>query len=88
MKHDHCQKEKKDFNIIINGRVQEVVDKVLSFLELVKLAFGSIPTDPNTCYTITYKRGQGNKPEGHLVEGEEVKLKRRMIFNVTQTNKS
>jgi hypothetical protein len=40
------------------------------------------------CFTITYRRGQGNKPEGTLDDGDTVKLKEGMIFNVTATDKS
>jgi Multiubiquitin len=39
-------------------------------------------------FTVTYRRGEGNKPEGTLVEGETVKVKEGMIFNVTATDKS
>lgn len=35
-----------------------------------------------------YRRGEGNKPEGSLVQGETVKIKDGMIFNVTATDKS
>ena len=45
------------------------------------------PSDPNTIFTVTYRRAQGNK-EGTLVEGETVKVKEGTIFNVTPTNKS
>jgi histidinol dehydrogenase len=54
--------------------------------EIVALA--NLPTGPNFFYTVTYRRGHGNKPEGTLVEGDKVQIKEGMIFNVTATDKS
>ena len=78
----------KEFNIIVNGRPKVVTAKELTFTEVVALAFDTPPTGPNIVFTVTYKRGEGNKPEGTLVEGETVKIKDGMIFNVTATDKS
>lgn len=77
---------KKDFKIIVNGREKTVTAKEMSFAEIVALA--NLPTGPNIVYTVTFKRGHGNKPEGTLVDGEVVKIKEGMIFNVTATDKS
>lgn len=76
----------KTFEIIVNGRVKEVKDKILTFTQIVELAFDTV-NDTNIIYTVTYKRGHGNK-EGTLVKGDSVKIKDGMIFNVTPTNKS
>ncbi len=76
------------FTIIVNGRQKLVTKKELTFAEVVALAFDNPPTGPNIVFTITYRRGEGNKPEGTLVEGETVKIKEGMIFNVTATDKS
>jgi hypothetical protein len=78
----------KELMIVVNGREIKVVQRELTFTELVGLAFNGTPTTDNTIYTITYRRGEGNKPEGTLVEGEAVKVKNGMIFNVTATDKS
>lgn len=59
----------------------------MTFNEIVALAEG-LPSGQFIVYTITYRRGHGNKPEGTLVEGESVKVKDGMIFNVTATDKS
>lgn len=80
--------QSKDFTIVVNGRQKVVTAKELSFSEVVSLAFDNLPTGPNIVFTITYRRGEGNKPEGSLVEGEKVKIKEDMIFNVTATDKS
>jgi hypothetical protein len=78
----------KEYKIIVNGREKTVTEKELSFDDIVALAFDNPPTGPNIVFTITYRRGHGNKPEGSLVEGETVKIKDGMIFNVTATDKS
>lgn len=77
--------DKKTVTIIVNGRKKEVSKGNLSFSEVVALS--GLPNDPNTIFTVTYRRGEGNK-EGTLVEGESVKVKEGMIFDVTPTNKS
>jgi hypothetical protein len=93
---DHKEKEEdkegqgreKDFTIIVNGRQKVVTKRELSFSEVVALAFDNPPTGENILFTVTYRRGEGNKPEGSLLEGESVKIKDGMIFNVTATDKS
>lgn len=78
----------KHFTIIVNARQKVVTARELSFDEIVALAFDNPPTGPDIVFTVTYRRGVGDKPEGTLVEGEKVKIKDGMIFNVTATNKS
>ncbi len=80
--------EHHTITIVVNGRGVQVEEKELSFAQLVTLAFPSGTTGTNTIYTITYRRGHGEKPEGTLVETQSVKLKDGMIFNVTPTDKS
>lgn len=80
--------KKKDVTIIVNGREKTVPKTDLTSDQLVNLAFDDPPTGEFICFTITYRRGQGNKPEGTLAEGETVKVKDGMIFNVTATDKS
>lgn len=87
-KHEEKCGKPKEIEIIVNGRPKKVEKGELSFEEIVALAFDNPPTGPNICFTITYKRGAGNKPEGSLVEGESVKVKDGMIFNVSATDKS
>lgn len=75
--------------IIVNGEEKEVDKKdELTFDEVVNLAFTPRPVGDNVLFVITYRRGHGDKPEGTLVEGETVRVKDRMILNVTQTDKS
>lgn len=81
-------KQDKEVTIIVNTEDKVVTSKELSFDDLVNLAFPNPPTGPNVSFTITYRRGHGDKPEGTLSEGGTVKVKDGMIFNVTPTDKS
>lgn len=79
----------KTIAIIVNGRPKEVgKNEELGFDHVVTLAYGAGSGGENIVFTVTYKRGHGNKPEGALVEGQTVKAKDGMIFNVTRTDKS
>ncbi len=81
--------EAKKVTIVINGRPKVVTKTKLTFEEVVSLAFdGSPPTGENIVFTVTYRRGPSPKPEGSMVPGDTVKVKDRMIFNVTATDKS
>ncbi|MDN3606381.1 multiubiquitin domain-containing protein, partial [Kaistella yonginensis] len=52
------------------------------------LAFGSYDNNPNKGYTVTYSRGWDPKSEGTMVKGAVVRVKNKMIFDVTATDKS
>ena len=82
------QDHSKEFRVIVNGREKVVAQKEMSFSEIVALAFDNPPTGQNVVFTVTYRRGEGNKPEGTMVDGDTVKIKDGMIFNVTATDKS
>lgn len=76
-----------DTTIVINGRSVVVTAKELTFDQVVELS--GLPTGPDVVFTISYRRGHGNKPEGSLVQGDDpVKVKDGMIFNVDCTTRS
>lgn len=82
-------REFKTITIVVNAE-EKVVNKnhELTFDEVIDLAFNPRPVGGQLVYTITYYRGHGSKPEGHLIEGESVKTKAGMVFNVKYTDKS
>ena len=82
------KKKEKEVAIIVNGREKVVSTRELSFSEVVALAFENPAPGPNIIFTVTYRKGDGKKPKGTLVEGETVKVKDGMIFDVTRTDKS
>jgi hypothetical protein len=75
--------------IIVNGKAKVVPNNAtLSFWDVVKLAFDNPPTGEGIQYTVQFTRGHGHKPSGTLVEGQSVKVKEGMEFDVTSTNRS
>ncbi|MEO6228544.1 MAG: multiubiquitin domain-containing protein [Ferruginibacter sp.] len=79
---------KKKVTIIVNGTSHEEEKDEVSYKEVVTLAFPDFPQHPERTYSVTYKNGHGNKPEGILSPGESVKVKDRMIFYVKHTGQS
>ena len=73
----------KEINIIINGRPRRVVEKTMSFEEIVALAFNPIP--PGAFFTVTYSHGHTG---GTLVPGQTVPVQNGMKFDVTETGQS
>lgn len=74
--------------IFVNTREKHVAPGKLTFTELVKLAFPDFQEGPNTSFTVSYRKGCGDRPEGTLIEGESIKITRGMHFNVSATDKS
>lgn len=85
--HDTDHGHDKVFHIFINGREREFTGSEISFTQVVELA-NLGPGGDRIVFTVTYKRGHGNKPEGTMVEGDKVKVKEGMRFSVTRTDKS
>ena len=78
----------KEVTIIVNAREKAWDKKEISYEEVVTLAFGSYSDDENIVYTVNFSKGENPRHEGSMVKGDSVKVKKGMIFNVTQTNKS
>ena len=76
------------YQIIVNGRKKEVSTKTLTFSQVVALAFNPVPSGPNVQFSVTYRKGPNQNHEGTMTEGETVRIKDGMIFDVTETNKS
>jgi len=75
--------------IIVNGRPKTILKHAdLSYDEVVRLAFPNPQTGDGVQYTVQFTRGPGHKPSGTLVEGQSVKVKAGMEFDVTPTNRS
>lgn len=85
---DDEKHREKEYEIIVNGRPKIVSLKELSFIDIVKLAFGEVISNGCKIYTMTFKKGHDARPEGNLVEGDVIKIKKGVIFNVSATDKS
>ena len=81
----------RDSKIKVNGRTRVIEGRVISFEKLVRLAFPSGPTKPNTKFTITFRNADQVPAMGELDPGQSVRVKsgrspeNETIFNVTET---
>ncbi|MDB6066662.1 MAG: hypothetical protein JWR26_2870 [Pedosphaera sp.] len=80
--------EKKIVTIIVEGTPHEWQKDEITFAEVVTLEVPDYAKHPEITYSVKYKRGQGDKPEGILVPGSSVKVKEGMIFSVSETGQS
>lgn len=80
--------EKKIVTIIVEGTPHEWPKGEITYAEVVTLEVPTYPQHPEITYSVTYKNGHGNKPEGVLAFGASVKVKEGMIFNVSETGQS
>lgn len=79
------EKHDKTFKIKING-IDKVVDhEVLTFEEVVHLAFPD--ADPNTIFTVTFDHGREPK-SGDMAAGDTVTIKNNTEFDVDDTGRS
>tara|TARA_R110002049_G_scaffold172683_1_gene339466 strand:- start:4086 stop:4355 length:270 start_codon:yes stop_codon:yes gene_type:complete len=82
------EKKTKLVTIIVNGTPHQEEKNEITYEEVVTLAFPDFPQHPERTYSVTYERGQGNKPTGILSPGGKVKVKDGMIFKVKHTGQS
>ncbi len=76
----------KEIEIIVNTRPRLVSKDLISYQDLVELAFPGEVTDPNKVFTIDYSNPHGQ--DGSVPVDGEIKVKKGMVFNVTRTNRS
>ena len=87
-KNDKQHGNEKIVTIIVEGTPHEWPKGDISYSEVVTLEVPDYPQHPDITYSVTYKRGQGNKPEGILAPGASVKVKEGMVFNVSDAGQS
>lgn len=63
-------------------------DDDITYVQVVTLEVPNYAQNPHITYSVRYKAGQGNKPEGILTPGASVKVKEGMIFYVSETGQS
>jgi Multiubiquitin len=78
----------KAVTVVVNGEAHEVVETRLSFEEVVKLAYPVPPQGQCIEFTVTYRDGPPANPKGTLIAGHAVKIKNKMKFDVTATDRS
>lgn len=80
--------EKKTVTIVVNGTPHEWPKDEITYAEVVTLEVPDYAQHPDITYSVKYKNGQGNKPEGILPPGGAVRAKEGMIFSVSETGQS
>ncbi|BAU49626.1 hypothetical protein SVA_3078 [Sulfurifustis variabilis] len=80
--------EKKTVTIIVEGSPHEWPKGEITYAQVVVLEVPDFAQHPEITYSVKYKNGHGNKPEGTLSPGGSVKVKEGMIFSVSQTGQS
>lgn len=77
----------KEIKIIVNGEPKTVESEVVSYDQVVKLAYPDPPA-PDTRFTVAFRNAKEPK-EGSLAPGGSVEVKKDgTIFNVKTTGKS
>jgi hypothetical protein len=80
--------DKKTVTIVVNGTADEWPKEEITYAEVVTLDVPDYPQHTEITYSVKYKRGHGEKPEGILAPGESVKVKEGMSFSVSPTGQS
>lgn len=81
--------DKKTLTIVVEGTAHEWPKaEPVSFDQIVRWVYADFSSSDGRAYTVTFERGEGNKPEGQLVKGGTVKAKEGMIFHVSRTGES
>lgn len=79
----------KGADIAINGELRHVTDRTVTYEQVVKLAFPSLTADPNSTFTVLYRKTDNERAEGSLVPGTSVKVhKEGSSFSVTHSIRS
>lgn len=77
------------FVIVVNMKPATVRGLSVTFEQIVAIAVANgLPHKDTITYTMTYRKGPGNKPDGILEPGQSVNIRKGMVFNVTATDKS
>ncbi|MNG23051.1 hypothetical protein D3C84_1076120 [compost metagenome] len=79
-----------EINIKVFVNTQQVIvhSRNLTYWEVVRLAYPEAVPDPNAQFTVTFAKGHEGNSMTNLVDGQHVRIKKGMHFNVTPTDKS
>lgn len=78
----------KKIDIYVNGTEEDVDHDPVTYAEIVTFAFPDFPQHPERNYSVTYKKGPHEKPEGTLAPGGSVEVRNGMEFRVSFTGQS
>lgn len=82
-------KHEKPITVIVNGTEHTVPDDIVTFEEVVEIAFPGHPNNPDIVFSVTFEKAHSKPHQGTLAAGGKVTVKKHgTIFDVTQTNRS
>jgi len=84
----NVDKNKKPTELLVNTRLFEWSSDTICYNDLLKLALGSIPADPNLNFSIQFEKAGSHKPSGVLKVDDCIKVKHKMVFHVLRCNQS
>ncbi len=75
-------------HIVVNGKAKEVTHAILTFDDVVKLAFPTPPTTEDLVYIVTFHNAAQVPKNGILVEGATVTVHNGSQFDVKHSVRS
>ncbi len=89
-KPDHPSKPEKPITVIVNGTEKVLPEgtRVLTYEDVVKLAYGTYNSSESVIYTVVFSNGPVENKKGTLVKGDTARVKEGMVFNVGRSDKS
>lgn len=85
---EHFAAVEINIKVFVNTDPVFVHTRTMSYWEVVHLAYPDAQPGPNSPYTVTYAKGYEGTSLINLVDGQHVRIKKGMHFNVTPTDKS
>ena len=85
---EHFAAVQINIKVFVNTQPVVVHSRTLSYWEVVHLAYPDAQPGPNSYFTVTYAKGHEGNSLTNLVDGQHVRIKKGMHFNVTPTDKS
>lgn len=74
--------------VVVNGRTQQLLTREVSFEDVVSMAFPQASDLTKGMFTVTFRGGPAERPEGSLVPSQTIKSTRGTVIHVTATDKS
>ena len=81
-------KRDKEVVIFVNTEEHAVPDGDISYEAVTALAFPDLASDQDQSFSVSYRRGPSANEQGSLAKDGTVKVKNKMIFDVTPTTRS
>jgi Multiubiquitin len=82
------QAKAHEFKIFVNTREKLVTTDMLTYEQVVALAFDPVPSGDGVRITVLYHHANQHPADGSLLPTKSVKIKNNTSFDVTPTNRS